>query len=203
MRRIQQNGFTLIESIITVVIFTGAFLIVSEFIFMMYRAQGYTYGQSHAINEARKGIETMVKEIREGRTAENGSYMIESANDYEFSFYGDIDKDLAIEKIRYFVDGTDFKKGVIEPTSVSQLDDLPAQYLAQNEQVLVLSKYIRNTPPIFRYYDGAGSELPAPARKKDTTMMKVNLIINVDPNRPPDDFILESEVQVRNLKTNL
>jgi hypothetical protein len=34
-------------------------------------------------------------------------------------------------------------------------------------------------------------------------MMKLRLAINVDPTRPPDDFVLESEVQIRNLKTNL
>jgi prepilin-type N-terminal cleavage/methylation domain-containing protein len=203
MKTASQTGFTLIESIVVISVFTLAFLVVSQFIFMMFRAQGYTYSQSSAINEARKGVETMVKEIREGRMAENGAYMIEIANDYEFAFYGDIDKDSAIELVRYFIDGTDFKKSVTEPTAVSQLSDLPAQYLEQSEQIFVLSQYVRNAPPIFQYYDGTGAELPAPARKKDTTMMKVNMIINVDPNRPPDDFILESEVQIRNLKNNL
>ncbi len=30
--------------------------------------------------------------------------------------------------------------------------------------------------------------------------MKVYLVVNVDPNRPPQDFELESFVQLRNLK---
>jgi len=33
--------------------------------------------------------------------------------------------------------------------------------------------------------------------------MHVFLKINVDPSRPPDDFDLESDTQIRNLKTNL
>jgi hypothetical protein len=60
-----------------------------------------------------------------------------------------------------------------------------------------------NQPPIFRYFDGNNQELPAPSRLKDTKLMKVYLVINVDPNKPPVDFVLESNVQIRNLKTNL
>ena len=39
-----------------------------------------------------------------------------------------------------------------------------------------------------------------PARLKDTKMMKVYLVVNIDPNRPPNEFELESSVQLRNLK---
>ena len=203
MTQIKRAGFTLIESIMAIAIFTVAMLVVSAFILTMYRTQGYIFNQSQAISEARKGVETMAKEIRESQVAESGAYTIETTNDYEFTFYGDIDKDLTIEKVRYFVDGADFKKGVTKPTFVSQLSDLPAQYLSQDEQVSVLSRFVRSAPPIFRYYDDSGNELPVPARRKDTTMMKLRLAINVDPARPPDDFVLESEVQIRNLKTNL
>jgi prepilin-type N-terminal cleavage/methylation domain-containing protein len=196
-------GFTLIESIVTIAIFTVLILVVTNFIYMLYRTQGYTFEQSQAINEARKGIETMVKEIREAQMAENGAYVIEKADDYEFIFYSDINKDLSVEKIRYFIDGSDFKKGITEPTPVNQLSDLPAKYLPESEQVSVLSSFVRNSPPVFHYYDGNGNELPAPARKKDTKLMKVYLVINVSPSRAPDDFVLESEVQIRNIKDNL
>lgn len=196
-------GFTLIESIVTIAIFLVLILVVTNFIYMLYRTQGYTFEQSQAINEARKGIETMVKEIREAQMAENGAYVIEGVDDYEFIFYSDINKDLSIEKVRYFIDGTDFKKGVTEPTPVNQLSDLPAKYLPEDEQISVLSHFVRNSPPVFHYYDGNGNELPAPARKKDTKLMKVFLVINVNPSRAPDDFVLESEVQIRNIKDNL
>jgi type II secretory pathway pseudopilin PulG len=200
---IWMSGFTLIESIVTIAIFFVLILVVTNFIYMLYRTQGYTFEQSQAINEARKGIETMVKEIREAQMAENGAYVIEKADDYEFIFYSDVDKDLAVEKIRYFIDGSDFKKGVTEPTPVNQLSDLPAKYYPNDEKISVLSRFARNAPPVFHYYDGNGSELPAPARKRDSKLMKVYLVINVNPSRAPDDFVLESEVQIRNIKDNL
>ncbi len=191
------TGFTLIETIVAIFIFTLTMGAVSGFIVMAYRTQGYTWEQSIAIDEAKKGIETMVKEIREARTGEDGSYILAKTENSEFSFYSDIDRDLTIERVRYFVEGTDFKKGVIEPVGI------PAEYSTSSEKIFILSQYIRNSPPIFRYFDGEGEELSSPTRRKNTRLMRVYLVINVNPNKPPKDFELESEVQVRNLKTNL
>jgi type II secretory pathway pseudopilin PulG len=192
-----RQGFTFIETIVTIFIFTLAMGAVSGIIMMLYRTHDYTWQQSQAIEEGRRGIETMVKEIREARTSEDGSYIIASTTDFQFSFYSDIDRDLVIEKVRYFVEGTNFKKGVIKPVGI------PAVYSASGEEISILSQYVRNTPPIFRYFDENGQELPPPARRKDTKLMQVYLVINVDENRPPQDFELKSEVQIRNLKTNL
>lgn len=320
------KGFTLIETIVTISIFALMMGAVSGFIIMAYRTHSYTWQQSTAINEARKGIETMVKEIREARPGDNGSYPIILAQDKEFIFYSDIDKDGETERVRYFLgsvgsgtqtkecvtyaDGgscsvsfsdflagflvsasvkisiegdfgssqeyaevyaegayldrvcrtgcsdcaanwqgdetfdvtvqagdnsiqftadatsqvndicdwqqpnhamkarfefswtedtsggeTEFKKGVINPT-VS-----PIEYPSDQEEVSVLSSYVRNAPPIFRYFNENGDELiNLPARLKDTKVMEVYLIVNVNPNRTPNNFELKSAVQLRNLK---
>jgi len=192
-----KQGFTLIETIITIVIFALMMGVVSGFIVMAYRTQSYTWQQSIAISEARKGVETMVKEIREARPGDDGSYIIEKAEDFQFIFYSDIDKDLAVERVRYFIEGTDFKKGVIDPTG------WPIQYPLENEEIFTLSQYVRNQPPIFKYFGGDGIELSPPARLKDTKLMEVYLIIDVNPVRTPQAFTLKSSVQIRNLKTNL
>jgi len=192
-----KRAFTLIETLVTVALFALIIGVVAAFILTGYKIHGYTFQQSIAIDEARRGVETMVKEIREATPGEDGSYIIEKAEDYQFVFYSDIDKDEVVEKVRYFIDGADFKKGVIDPSG------FPVQYLSANEKITTLSQYVRNQPPIFHYFDGDGVELPAPARLKDTKLMSVHLIINVNSNRPPQDFELESDVQLRNLKTNL
>ena len=195
---IKNTGFTLIETMVVIAVFTLAIGAVSGFIVYNYRTQDYTMRQSIAIDEARKGVETMVREIREARPGDDGSYAIESAQDFEFIFYSDIDKDDATERVRYFIDGADFKRGVIEPQG------LPVQYLPENEKITILSQYVRNTPPIFRYFDGFGQEiLELPARLQDTKLMRVHLVVNVNPDRQPQDFELESSAQIRNLKTNL
>jgi len=192
-----KRAFTLIETLVTIFVFALAMGAVFGLVTLGYRIQSYTFQQSTAINEARRGIEIMVREIREARGGDDGSYIIEKAEDFEFIFYSDIDKDNAVERVRYFIEGTNFKKGVIDPSG------WPIKYDLNEEKLFILSQYVQNQPPIFKYYDSQGIELSPPARLKDTKLMKVYLVINVDPNRPPQDFVLESSVQIRNLKTNL
>lgn len=321
------KGFTLIEGLVTIAIFALAVGALMGLILVIYRTQSYAWQQSTAINEARRGIETMVKEIRQAQTGDNGAYAIEKAGDKEFVFYSDIDKDGATEKVRYFLGtvssddqskqcvtfakggtclvnfsnflngtlksaeakvsvegdlgasneyaeifadgiklgnicqtgcsdcagawqgaatfdvtaqasdnsiqfladavsqvdpscnwqepnhslkvrfefswteeisgaGHEFKRGVINPTGS------PVEYPVDQEKVSVLTFYVRNVPPIFEYFDANGEKITDyPARLADTKLMRVYLIINVDPNRPPHDFELESSVQLRNLKT--
>src|SRR4030065_2103057 len=70
------KGFTLIETLLTIVVFTLATSIISGLIILTYRTPSYNWQQSSAVNEARKGVETMVQEIRKARTGEDGSYPI-------------------------------------------------------------------------------------------------------------------------------
>lgn len=199
------KSFSLIETIITIFIFTISLLMITGFIINIYRAYAFNLQQIQAINEARKGIETMVKEIREAKYGDDGSYPIKEAGDFQFIFYSDIDKDSATERVRYFLDGSDFKKGVIEPSGD------PPQYVLANEVIAILSTSVRNSVPgpIFTYYNGdwpidiVNNPLPTLTRLTETKLMHVYLKVNVNPNRPPDDFELESDTQIRNLKTNL
>jgi len=315
------KGFTIIETLVTIVIFSLIAGAVSGLVVMLYRTHGYTFQQSLAIGEARRGIETMVEEIREARPGADGSYPIVKAEDKEFIFYSDIDKDSEVERVRYFLGTTNsssqtkecqtslvggtcsvsfsdflqgtlalaevkisvqgdfgwagqeyasvyadgsylgricqsecsdcastwqglrtftvtdyssddsvtfladatsrvdpacphamkarfelswteelssgdhlFKKGVIEPVGN------PPTYPTDQEEVWTLTSYVRNVPPIFRYFDAAGEEITElPARLVDTKLMEVYLIVNINPNRAPQDFELKSSVQLRNL----
>jgi type II secretory pathway pseudopilin PulG len=321
------KGFTLIETIVAIFVFTLITGVISTFIIMAYRVHGYSWQQIMAINEARKGIEIMVKEIRMARPGEDGSYSIEKAEDKEFIFYSDIDSDGKIERIRYFlgtvnsgsqvkecetfseggsctVNFSDFLKGGLISAEVkisvkgdfghsqeyaeiyasglklgdicrgsssncsdcssfwqgtnvfnvtdqvvngsinfladassrvgavcpyamkvyfefSWMEDLTEMahqfkkgvikpivgpsgqisYPLDQEQVTVLTSYVCNMPPIFKYFDQQGEEIiETPARLIDTKVMEVYLIVNVNPERAPQDFELRSAVQLRNLK---
>lgn len=188
------KGFTLTETLVAIIIFSILFIGAGEMVISLYKTHEYTFQQSLAIEEARKGIHAMIKEIREGRMGDDGAYLIACAEDYQFCFYSDIDKDEDVEKVRYFLEDNYFKKGVIDPVGI------PAQYLEENEQISIVSSYIRNLPPIFRYYDENGNELPPPARRKDTKMLEIYLVINVNPDQKPSDFEIIDGVEIRNLR---
>ena len=321
------KSFTLVEALIMIFVFALAIGATSGFILMAYRTHGYEWEQSLAVEEARRGIEIMAKEIRKSRQGENGSYPIEYAGDREFVFYSDVDGDGKTEKVRYFLGqvssgtqtqkcvtfsaggscsvnfsnfltgslksaqvgvsaegdlgsgseyveifadgtklgnvcqtgctdcagtwqgtanfdvttqaqddninfladatfsvnancsweepnhkmkanfefsftqeilGTELKKGVIEPVFSTSGQ---VTYPQESENVSIITSYIRNPPPIFEYFDQSGNKIEQyPARLTDTKLMKVFLVINIDPNRPPTEYQLGTFVQLRNLK---
>jgi len=195
----------LAEVLVVIFAFSFAIATLGNFILTSYRAYNYNFQQIAAINEARRGIEIMVKEIREAKTGDDGSYPLVQAGDLQFIFYSDIDLDAVTERVRYFLDGSNLKKGVIKSSGDPPIYDL------SGETISILSQYVRNaaSSPIFTYYNGdwpadtINNPLPTLTRLSETKLMHVYLKINVDPNRPPDNFELESDTQIRNLKTNL
>ena len=328
-----QGSFTLTEAIVAIFVFSLLMGAISATILILYRTHSYEWQQSIAVEDARRGIETIVKEIREAREGENGAYPIEYAGDKEFIFYSDIDNDGKTERVRYFLgkietenffgecqsnqkggscsvnfsnfikengkvtsailkvaargdlnssyeyltisvngqelgdkicqtgcsqcpsnfegmktfDITDFAKtgslvilakaSCPNPNKESRCVDVicdsntisfkarfelsitqevqttelkkgvikavgdPPTYPLEQEEISLITSYVRNSPPIFEYFDQNGNKIiDYPARLKDTKVMKIFLVINVDPNRPPTEFQLESFVQLRNLK---
>ncbi len=326
------KGFTLTETLVAVAIFALAMGGVTVAVMSAYQTQNFTRQQSVAIKEARRGIETMVKEIRAAGPGEDGSYPIEKAGDKELIFYSDVDQDLRVEKVRYFLgsagsdskskdcvsyesggscevnfpdflkgelteaevqvsvegdlgisffeeecvevfaDGTslgtvcknqchdcagswegvtnfdvtdlasdgniqfeaqategvdsfcDWKhpnhsvqakfvlnwsenisqgKGELKKTVTNYIDNPPGYNGTSTTEIV--SSYVRNSPPIFKYYyfDENNNELVQiedyPARLKDTELMKVFLVIDVDLQRDPKPFELSSYSQLRNL----
>ncbi|MBU1045673.1 prepilin-type N-terminal cleavage/methylation domain-containing protein [Patescibacteria group bacterium] len=327
------KGFTLIETLVAVLIFgviiTGLFSIIP----FIYRVDSYAWHQAYATNEARRGMKIMIREIREAITGEDGSYVLLSTQDNELIFFSDIDKDDDIERVRYFLGGTsdyqqtqecvtyidggscsvifsnffngilneanvqigvkgdfglsteyaniyadgvslgsvcasgsscedcstvwngitgfdimsraadnylqltadasskvndicspgyfamraqfqlnwqatetgverEFKRGVIEP-----IGDIP-QYPIDTEKITILSHYIQNQigspqKSVFKYYNQDGQEIIDPIERiNNAKVIKIMLIVNVEPSRAPDDYYLESKVQLRNLTLN-
>lgn len=193
-----KKGFTLLETIMTISIFTLMMGAVSWSIVSFYRTNNYIIQQSLAIDSARRGVETMVREIKEATYSDTGAYPVVSAGRQSFVFFSDIDKDNNIEKMRYFLDGNNFKKGENEASGN------PPVYQSANERIITLSDSVRNgSRIIFAYYDNSGNEITDLGQITAITLIKVNLIINVDENRAPSEFTLYSTAQLRNLKTNL
>lgn len=189
------RAFTLIETVIAISISTIVLLAVFGFVYYFYRTSGYNLSQIAAVNSARKGMETTVQEIREATYSDEGAYPIKQAQNQSFTFYSDIDKDKNVEQVRYFLENTNLKKGVLKATGD------PPQYKDENEEVRILSRDVRNgSEAIFIYYDKDNNEVADLEKYTDIRLIQIKLVVNTDPNRPPGEFSLISNAQLRNLK---
>lgn len=199
-------GFTLLEvlvviGIVAVLMVAGATVATSGF-----EQQLFMRRQNDALEEAKRGIEVMVEEIREAADGDNGAYPIELADDYTFIIFSDIDVDAITERVRYFVENEELKKGTIEPSGV------PLVYNSNDEIVVTVASFVvnqTNTLPVFRYYnkdypgDLVNNPLSTPATIADVTLVEVRLLVNTNPVKAPDNLQIDSFVQIRNVKSNL
>lgn len=197
------RGLTLMETLVAIAVFLLASLIIFYFMVQSLRTQNFSIEQAMAISEAQRGVELLIKELRETMPADTGAFPLNYAQTQELVFYADGDRDSVVEKIRYFLNGTNFSKGVTKPTGA------PLAYLAQNEAITIISRYVRNgATPVFTYYnenwpgDVIHNPLAAPADVDAIKLVHIYLKINVFPEKAPMDFDLESDVSIRNLKNN-
>ncbi|MEK7166937.1 MAG: prepilin-type N-terminal cleavage/methylation domain-containing protein [Patescibacteria group bacterium] len=196
------KGFTFVEISVAIGIFAIIIIILMDFIVQNYKSWKETSQIAEAQKDGQAAIQIMIKELRNiAEASETGSFPLEDAQNQLIIFYGDSNADSKIERIRYFIDNGELKKGVIIPS------DNPIEYNPVNETITSVTKYISNQDEsIFYYYDenynGTGSPLTYPIDVTQVKLIKVLLRVNVDPNKPPSDFIIESQVNLRNLKEN-
>ena len=320
------RGFTFIEVLVALFVFTLLMGSLSGLIIASYENYRFLWEQTLAVSEARRGIRVMAKEIREARIGEDGSYPIVKAGDKELIFFSDIDHDEQTERVRYFLgssgsgseigecvsfadggactvsfsdflvgeisfaeiivsvegdfgwsieyaeiyadgvylgqaceencsdcpgnwEGTktfdvsnmaedgflevqvdannlvndfcdwvepnhsvkakvelkweediafgmgEFRRGVINPSGT------PYEYPLDQEESKIISYYVRNTPPIFEYFDKEGNKIEEyPARLKDSATIRLFLKVDVQPGLSPDPFDLVTKVHLRNLE---
>lgn len=198
------NGFTLIEILVAIFVFSLIIGLVAGFqsdVFSLNRViQVGLANQS----EAKKLVRPFTNEVRSAEPSNLGAYPIAEATASSFTFYSDTDGDGLRERIRYFMDGSDFKKGTTKPSGT------PLVYDSSDEKII---KVIHDVLPggIFTYfgsdYDGTPeaqvAPLVEPIQPSDIRLVRVVLQIDSDPNAPPAPLEITTQVSIRNLKDNL
>lgn len=191
---------TFTEMLVALSMFVVIILVVTSFIVSFYRYNAYGIEQSSAIGSARRGIDPTINNIREATYSDEGAYPVISAAQNSFSFYSDIDSDNGIEKVRLFLDSGTFKKGITKSAGD------PLSYDGQPETFLLMSDNVRNVEQgvkIFTYYDSSGAEVTDLSDVSSITFLTMDVIVNVNPNRDPNEFTLRASAALRNLKSNL
>lgn len=190
------RGISLLETLVWVSMFTLIIYAIMNSVLMFYRTNTYAVEQAMAVTEAQRGIEAMIKSIREAAYSSNGAYPLIALSTSSISFYADIDTDPFIERVRYFMDQGSLKKGVINPSG-----DPPVYGAA--EEISMVSEYVRNTEQgvnVFQYYDLNGDLMTNLNDLSKARFVEATVIVNINPYRAPNQFTLRSTAALRNLK---
>ncbi len=198
----KNKGFTLLEIIITLAIFSLIMGVVGLFARNLFYYNSIFSGGLTSYDEAKKILQPISSEIRSASPSSLGAYPVETAGNTTFTFFSDINNDGLKEKIRYFLSGNILTKGVIIPSGN------PMQYLSNTESLSQIVHNIRNgSTPIFTYYDsnynGETAALSQPVSVLSVRLVKITLILDTDLNRSPVPITVITEVSLRNLKDNL
>lgn len=196
-----QKGLTVIELVVGVLLSAMLLTALLRFLVAGYPVSRVTLLQADANEVARLQLKRMARELRAVRTAEDGSYALVEMTAQRLIFFADVDFDGVAERVRYELDGSDLLRGVVEP------EGEPVEYDVLNETEHVVARNIRNgATDIFTYYSGDYPDDTTPLTPVDVTDVKyIQFYLEVDANTevdpPPSE--IRSQVQIRNLKTNL
>lgn len=196
------KGFTLIELLIALAIFGFIIVAITQFQVDIMRYNKSSQESLLSAQYAQSLLRTIVKELRTAKPADDGSYPIAQASTTSLIFFSDIDGDGHQEKVRYFLDSGVLKKGVTKPSGP------PWVYLADQETSFILAEsVVSSSTPLFEYYDaqytGTTTPLVQPVTVTNIRLVKINLMVNADPNRSLVARLYSSQVMLRNLKDNL
>ncbi len=196
-----QSGLTYVEMVVVVSLYTLILLAVGNAISSFYKYNAYAFAQSSQVAEARRGINRMVRDIREMTYGDEGSYPLLVMEEHRIGFYSDIDRDNSVEYVEFDLSSTTLEKNVYNATGSP-----PTYSTSTVAETHILSTYVQNLPQAtstFVYYDVNGLEATATSTVTDIRYVEVRVIVNVDPIRDPGEFMLRSSSALRNLKDNL
>ena len=160
-----------------------------------YRTNSYAIEQASAVTSAQRGLDQIVRTIREGAYSSQGAFPIVSIGANEFVLYADVDDDALIERVHYYIVGTNMMRGLIEPSGN------PPDYTGA-EATSVIAEHVRNTvlgTGTFRYYDELGTEITNYANWTSVRFVRVALAVNVDAAKLPNQITIDSSAAIRNL----
>lgn len=199
--RTSTRGFTLVEMMVVIGIFTIVMLALTQSILTFYRHNAYSIAQAAQIDNARKGMDSLIRDVREMTFADNGTFPLVVMTPHKIGFYSDIDRDNSVEYVEYEVSTTTRLTKRVYGAVGS-----PPVYSTTPEATYLLSNFVQNlnqATSTFYFYNSAGALATATSSVTDIVYVGAQIIVNVDPVRDPGQFMLRSAAALRNLKDNL
>lgn len=197
----QNSGMTLIEAVVVVGLYTLLSAVIMTTITDFYKFNSYTLEQVDEIENARRGMTQWNRDAKEMTTGEDGSFPIAVIDEHRFGYYSDTDQDNMVEYVEYVLSTTTLRKFSYNPSGT------PATYnLAVPDSQQILSLFVQNInqgTSTFMYFDNAGNKLSSSSPIINVRYIQAQMVVNIDQNRSPGEFMLRSSIAPRNLKDNL
>ena len=194
------RGFTLVEMIVTVGIFSLLLIALFDAIATFYRVNAYTLAQAYEVNSARRGLDLIMRDMREMTFSDSGTYPLAVMATNSIGFYSDVDRNQSVEYVNYVLSGTTLYKYIYHATGSP-----PVYSTTTPDETDIVSEYVRNNTQAtstFQYYVDGGTLASATDTVTDVRYIQTTMVINVDPGRTPGEFTLRSSTAPRNLKVN-
>lgn len=196
------SGYTLIEVMMTIAILTLLIGSVVGLLVYYLKSYSFSFDQQQLVYEAQNSLTRIIREIREAKTGEDGSWPIVSCEPNNLIYYTDVTNDGRTDRIRYFLENNQLKRGVTEPTLP------PVTYPADQEKIQLLIEHVDPlSEPVFTYYNGnwptdnINNPLASDRCIYDTRY--IHLSVNITTTGDTKKILkLESGVMLRNLKDN-
>ena len=196
-----QKGMTLVEMLIAIGIYTVLLLAINNSITSLYQNNAYALEQANEVGNARRGVTQWNRDAKEMITGEDGTWPVAVIGEHRLGYYSDTDQDDSVEYVEYILAATTLRKFTYNPTGS------PATYdLTTPDSEEILSEYVQNieqATSTFFYFDNNGTQLTSTSPVIDVRYMQMQVIVNIDPDRNPGEFMLRSSLAPRNLKDNL
>ena len=192
-------GFTLFETVVSM----GIIMIVAVLFMRLSRDVTDTtlrFNRSLITQTTiEQTLQMILPEVRSITESNVGAFPVSVAGTSTFEFYSDIDQDGLFERVRYFLDGNTFYKGVIKPSGS------PLTYATSSESLRDLVDNMISGSQIFTYYDETATStnstpLQQPVSPLDVKTVKIALVANQGTTSTPAVVGVETEATIRNLR---
>jgi prepilin-type N-terminal cleavage/methylation domain-containing protein len=201
-KRKNNKGMSLVEMLVAIGIFAISTVGFTELFVYSWRQNAYTLEMGQTSMSVSQGMNKIVQYLREVRQGDDGSYPVVSANDNDLVVFSDYDRDGITERLHFYKSGENILLGVRKPTM-----GVPKTYAPTDATTTTIAMHVVNdaATPIFAYYDSnypedsVNNPIATPANAPNVRLVRIDLHMNIDPNRPPDNIQIKSFVEMRNL----
>ena len=195
MSRLRNNsGYSLLEMLIAISLVSILTLVVVNFFTTISRGYNYLQTESSAAVDLSNTMDRVAKVIR-------GATDVVDAQTNSLTIYGYfLPNDAVVDKIKYYVSGTDLKVSVIPPTGSGP----NYTYDPANEKIYTISRSIPvGAPVVFTYYDDLGNQLTGSFATTQIKQVGIQITTNPNPKVLRKSLSSQTTVTLRNKKTNL